>query len=333
MRAISKFKSLLNRNGATRKSQPQNAQVKPDENELDIDFSNTNFKEPTQNDKESTAEFANRILEERRKFFNPTGPRAFGINRTLAGKYNLSGGPLHPLSTGNPLPSIAPFSSTSSSITLTNSMTILPGPSPGTSDQIQPQQPQQQSQPPHLGIGVGGVDTSFSINTSDLPSADHVSESPTMVDFNIYDNAFQDEIERIKRSASISSTNGARRNSKANDRRGTGSGTGMGTIYHTRLNKKRHDTIILGNNGQREVEEDRGGLFGTSGKGRNDEQGATATPKDLWQSKWEGDNEGKKGGGSGFANVVAKAMEGANEVVVGGVATKGEGKAVEGRRQ
>ncbi|KAK1773603.1 kinase-like domain-containing protein [Copromyces sp. CBS 386.78] len=326
MKAISKFKNLLNRNGATRNSQPQNVKVQPGENEpptAGIDFSNANFKDPTPNDKESTAEFANRILEERRKFFNPTGPRAFGINGALAGKYNISGGPLHPLATGNPPPSIAPSSSTSSSTTLTNSMTISAGPGPGTSNQ-QAQQ-QQPPPPPHLGIGVGGVDNSFSINPSDLPPADHVSESPTMVDFNIYDNAFEDEIERIKRSASISSNSGGRRNSRATgERKGTGT---AGTIYHTRLNRKRHDTTILGND-QKEVEEDRGGLFGTSGmgKGGGDEKGAAATLRGLWQPRGEGCNEGKKGGGSGFASVVARAMEGAKDVVVRGSRIEGEGE-------
>ncbi|KAJ4359304.1 hypothetical protein N0V85_009455, partial [Neurospora sp. IMI 360204] len=219
MRAISKFKSLLNHNGATRKSQTQNLKVQPGENEpptADIDFSNTNFKDPTldeKNDKESTAEFANRILEERRRFFKPTGPRVFGINRALPATENSSPSP----------PSFTQPSTTTSSsstTTLTNSMAISAGPGPGTSEQQQPQPP------PHLGIGVGGVDTSFSINPSDLPPADHVSESPTMVDFNIYDNAFEIEIERIKRSASISSNSGGRRNSRTNERRGTGTGTG-----------------------------------------------------------------------------------------------------------
>ena len=321
MRAISKFKSLLSRDGAARKSQLQNVKVQPSENEPDIDLSETKFKDPTPHDKESTAEFANRILEERRKFFNPTGPRAFGINRALAGRYNISGGPLHPLITGN---TPTPSTSSSSTTTLTNSLTISPGPGPGTSDQNQHQQQQQQPQPPpHLGIGTGGVDT-FSINPADLPPADHVSESPTMVDFNIYDNAFEDEIARIKRSASISSTSGGRRNSKATgERRGTGT---TGTIYHTRLNKKRHDTTILGSDGQREVDEDRAGLFGT-GKGKSDEKGAAAAPRGLWQPRAEGGNEGKKGGGGGgFAGVVARAMEGAKEVVVGGGGTEKERK-------
>lgn len=308
MRAISKFKNLLNRNGAARKSQ----QAQPGQNEPDTDLSNTNCKEPTQNDKESTAEFAQRILEERRKFFNPSGPRALG------GRYNLlGGGPLHPLATENAPPS---STSSSSTTTLTNSMTISAGPGPGTSDQNQQQQQQQNKPPPHLGIGTGGVDD-FAINPSDLPPADHVSESPTMTDINIYDNAFEAEIERIKRSASISSASG-RRNSNAQGRRGTAT---TGTIYHTRLNRKRHDTTILENDGLREVDEDRGGLFGTRSAnvtGKVEEKGAAAaTPRGLWQPRGEGGSDGKKAGGGGFASVVARAMEGAKEMVVGGSST------------
>ncbi|KAK3401153.1 kinase-like domain-containing protein [Sordaria brevicollis] len=304
MKAISKFKNLLNRPGGSRKSSTHNLQVHPEENQTNIDF-----KEPAQNDKESTAEFANRILEERRKFFNPTGgPRGFGFNRALGGKFNFGGGAFHHLATGNPPPSIAPSGSTSSSQTLTNSTSISsdPGPSTGSSDQQPPQ-------PVHLGIGVGGVDE-FSINPSDLPPADHVSESPTQVDFNIYDDAFEAEIERIKRSASISGSSGGRRNSKTTgERRGTGTGTtgtgSVGTIYHTRLNRKRFDTSIF----EEKKDDNR------------------ETPRGLWQppsQRREGNDKkgggGGGGGGGGFADVVARAMEGAKEMVVGGPG--GEGK-------
>ncbi|KAK3505146.1 kinase-like domain-containing protein [Neurospora crassa] len=343
MRAISKFKSLLNRNGATPKLQTQTLEVQPDKNKpptADINFSNTNSKD-SQNE-ESTAEFASRILEERRRFFNPTGSRTFGNDRALRGQYNLSS-PFHPLATGNPSPSSTQPSSTtttatssSSTITLTDTTTISAGPESSKQEQQQQQQQQQQQNeqqqnqqpqpPPHLGIGVGGDDTSFAINPSDLPPADHVSESPTMVEFNIYDNAFEAEIERIKRSASISSSGGRRRNSKANERRGTSTCTGT-TFYHTRLNKKKHDTAILGNDGQEEVGEQGQRLWSGTGKGDDDNvDGAGDTPRSLWQPPGEAGKERT----SGFADVVARAMEGAKEVVVGGGELEGEGKDKEG---
>lgn len=150
-----------------------------------------------------------------------------------------------------------------------------------------------------------------------------------MVDFNIYDNAFEAEIERIKRSASMSSSGGRRRNSKANERRGTGTGTGT-TFYYTRLNKKRHDTAILGSDGQEEVGEQGQRLWSGTGKGDDDNvDGAGDTPRSLWQPRGEAGKEGT----SGFADVVARAMEGAKEVVVGGVALEGEGKDGEGGGQ
>lgn len=64
---------------------------------------------------------------------------------------------------------------------------------------------------PFLGIGTGGRDdfiipptptasTADAINDSDTVVV--VSESPTAVDFNVYDRAFEDEVEKIKRSTS-----------------------------------------------------------------------------------------------------------------------------------
>jgi calcium/calmodulin-dependent protein kinase kinase 2 len=49
-----------------------------------------------------------------------------------------------------------------------------------------------------LGIGTGSID-SFD---AELAPFNVVSDSPTAVDFNIYDRAFRDEVDRIKRSTS-----------------------------------------------------------------------------------------------------------------------------------
>ncbi|KAK5663965.1 hypothetical protein OQA88_177 [Cercophora sp. LCS_1] len=68
----------------------------------------------------------------------------------------------------------------------------------------------------HLGIGTGGMDD---FGREQLP-ADVVSESPTAVDFNIYNRAFTEEVERIKRS-----------NSRKR-------GSGAGTVYHTRFTER-----------------------------------------------------------------------------------------------
>jgi len=67
-----------------------------------------------------------------------------------------------------------------------------------------------------LGIGTGGID---SFGAESLPF-DVVSDSPTAVDFNIYDRAFREEVDRIKRSTS---------------RKGS---RGGGRVYHTKLNEK-----------------------------------------------------------------------------------------------
>ncbi|KAK4227918.1 kinase-like domain-containing protein [Podospora fimiseda] len=88
--------------------------------------------------------------------------------------------------------------------------------------------PERQSssfQPVVLGIGTGGLDT-FSHPEQD--EEQHiVADSPTAVDFNIYDRAFDAEIDRIKRSSSR----------KGSSRKGTDEAT---MLYRTRLNRESH---------------------------------------------------------------------------------------------
>lgn len=57
-------------------------------------------------------------------------------------------------------------------------------------------EPPPQSAPPVLGIGTGSLPLA-----TDYLHADHapvVADSPTAVDFNVYDRAYEEEIERIK---------------------------------------------------------------------------------------------------------------------------------------
>lgn len=57
-------------------------------------------------------------------------------------------------------------------------------------------EPPLQSPPPVLGIGTGGSTTTFNHSQSEPHSV--VADSPTAVDFNVYDRAYEEEIERIK---------------------------------------------------------------------------------------------------------------------------------------
>jgi calcium/calmodulin-dependent protein kinase kinase 2 len=68
-----------------------------------------------------------------------------------------------------------------------------------------------------LGIGTGGMDD-FG---AEPVTHDIVSDSPTAVDFNIYDQAFSDEVDRIKRSTSRKGSKGSK-------------------VYHNRLNERSH---------------------------------------------------------------------------------------------
>lgn len=61
--------------------------------------------------------------------------------------------------------------------------------------------PALQTAPPVLGVGTGGHDdfpSRLKTSTDDSPSI--VADSPTAVDFNVYDRAYEEEIERIKNS-------------------------------------------------------------------------------------------------------------------------------------
>lgn len=120
----------------------------------------------------------------------------------------------------------------------------------------------------HLGIGTGGMDD---FGTEPLP-ADIVSESPTAVDFNIYQCAFTDEVERIKRSSSRKR------------------GSGAGTVYHTRFTERNSRPIIS---------DDSLALVG----GGSGPTGSEATPR----SEVSGLGASVPKGGR-FADLVAKAM-------------------------
>lgn len=73
------------------------------------------------------------------------------------------------------------------------------------------------SDPPFLGIGTGGHD---GFSSAEEAPPDMVSDSPTAVDFNVYDRAFDAEVDKIKRSTS--------RKGSVKGRRGTGK------MYHTK---------------------------------------------------------------------------------------------------
>ncbi|KAK3692401.1 kinase-like domain-containing protein [Podospora appendiculata] len=76
-------------------------------------------------------------------------------------------------------------------------------------------------EPLHLGIGTGNMDD---FSGYDKQSVNVVSDSPTAVDFDVYDRAFNAEVDRIKRSTS---------------RKGKGQSEGGAAtpLYHTKLNK------------------------------------------------------------------------------------------------
>ncbi|KAL2164127.1 hypothetical protein VTH06DRAFT_3341 [Thermothelomyces fergusii] len=105
------------------------------------------------------------------------------------------------------------------------------------------------SPPPFLGIGTGGIDAFTSAiddprhplavgNGGGAPVEAVVSDSPTMVDFNVYDRAFAAEVERIKRSSSRRVGVGARGpRGQGRPAGGAGAGGQPAVIYQTRLSE------------------------------------------------------------------------------------------------
>ncbi len=88
-----------------------------------------------------------------------------------------------------------------------------------------------ETEPLFLGIGTGSIDDLSAQTTEAAPVADFVSDSPTAVDFNVYDRAFEAEVDRIKQS-----------NTRRKD---------TGPLYHTKhLHEKEQyqsdDTLTVG---------------------------------------------------------------------------------------
>jgi [calcium/calmodulin-dependent protein kinase] kinase len=163
-------------------------------------------------------------------------------------------------------------------------------------------------EPPRLlGIGTGGIDSFGS--EADLPVADVVSDSPTAVDFNIYDRAYEAEVERIKRSASVT---GGRRGRAAAAAAAAGQ---MGRIYRTRLNDPASSSAAGGGSGEgsgRAVEHykvgDGEGVVSEPDNGEKEEKAETKGERRMPRSLFDAFREMKRPGKSMFADVAAQAM-------------------------
>ncbi|KAK4155914.1 kinase-like domain-containing protein [Chaetomidium leptoderma] len=215
MKAISKFKSLLTPRPTVLQTglhhhHPETAPVPPS---------------PAPEEKASaqqiTAEFAARVLRERQDFLTSGGKAS--IDQLLKASSSSSS-----FSSTNP---------TTATTTTTTEMSAQAATATGHDHQDQNQQ-----QPILLlGIGTGGFDD-FS-SPDHAPPADIVSDSPTVVDFNVYDRAFEAEIERIKRSTSRRGGGGPGARGKgaapgSGPGSGPGPGPGTGQIYQTRLSER-----------------------------------------------------------------------------------------------
>ncbi|KAK4190414.1 putative calcium/calmodulin-dependent protein kinase [Podospora australis] len=132
---------------------------------------------------DDTADFAASILRERQQFFSKGGKAALGLGITER---------LHQHQSHKHFSSTSTGSDSSSS-----------------------------HKPLLLGIGTGGLNTFSSSHDEHHDPDGIVSDSPTAVDFSVYDRAFDDEVARIKRS-----------NSKSAGGRGK---QGSGAIYNTKL--------------------------------------------------------------------------------------------------
>ncbi|KAH6624315.1 kinase-like domain-containing protein [Chaetomium sp. MPI-SDFR-AT-0129] len=214
MKAIHKFKSLL---APRQVRKPQNT-LHPNSIALTPPSSPPGEKarpEPAI----SNADLAAQLLRQRREFHAKGGKASFDL---LLGQ---------PLTASPSLISTGFTSATATATTATGTSTAPPQLPSANHDNSQIQANEQHPAtgapahpPPHLGIGTGGIDDFPSPNGAPHPSSANdnnttnnnntttnssedaatyvVSDSPTVVDFNVYDRAFEAEVERIKRSTS-----------------------------------------------------------------------------------------------------------------------------------
>ncbi|KAK0630703.1 kinase-like domain-containing protein [Bombardia bombarda] len=154
--------------------------------------------------------------------------------------------------------------------------------------------PTDMGPPLHLGIGTGGNDDEFEFSSGGKkPPAEYVSDSPTAVDFNIYDRAFDDEVERIKRSSST------RKSGSGSSRGGGDAGT---LLYLTKLNEtSRYKTVPR--TGGKDENSRLVWAGGDGGGGGQKEDGATPRT-----AAGAGAGQRTNLNPTGFAGVVAKAM-------------------------
>ncbi|KAL2145112.1 hypothetical protein VTI28DRAFT_7862 [Corynascus sepedonium] len=246
MKAIRKFKGLLSRRSVAHQRDVNQA--------LGI---NSTPPSPPPDEKarhsQSTAEFAARVLRERQEFLAKGGRASLDQILYQSSSFSSSFAPIRALA--------------------------------GDSEAFTSQDPQP---PPFLGIGTGGIDAfpgvddtpthrpsaAAAVGSGDgRPPPDAViSDSPTAVDFNVYDRAFEAEVERIKRSTSRRGGGyGPRGQAKQAGGAGASAGGQTGVIYQTRFSE-------------------RGGRGG-DGDGRDQKQSMQ-----------------QLGGGTRFADLVARAM-------------------------
>ncbi|KAK4135403.1 kinase-like protein [Trichocladium antarcticum] len=156
---------------------------------------------------------------------------------------------------------------------------------------------------PLLGIGTGGLGGFGGAEDDDMAAAHVVADSPTVVDFNVYDRAFEDALERIK-VRRAGSWKGRGVGGGGDGRRGGGGledGGPQAPVYHTRLNERSHYTV---------GDEDLTWAAGRAGEKR--------TPRSLFaarQGQGQGQGQGQRSSGPGIklADLVAQAVEGARE--------------------
>jgi len=149
----------------------------------------------------------------------------------------------------------------------------------------------------HLGIGTGGIDD-FSAMDSDQPTVDFVSDSPTTVDFSVYDRAFDAELERIRRTAEMAASPSSSSSFLGNNRRGSrqagtsAGGAGATVVYSTRLkqivdgNGDNYRTTTGAGQGGEDAEGKEGAKFVVAGGGNEDGDGngtgsEAATPRSV----------------------------------------------------
>lgn len=153
--------------------------------------------------------------------------------------------------------------------------------------------------PPILGIGAGGRDDFASSGPSHSSSAGTVAESPSAVEFNVYDTAYAAEIERIK--------------SQSKEKKGSRPTMFMTKLLEGVADKIEKDDGVVGEKGKESSAGDGSGTRNAAAGVIRDTAASIGTALDSTRTAVDNTRTATAGKSRKFADLVLQAAKGSGE--------------------